>query len=224
VFLKCRALVLSDSATTVLVCWLICYSRPDCEYFQKAFRCYVLRSRKVTYLIRFHQNPTNWLLVHQPFPTVSVTTLTFRGIFRSKIQIIILKHASVPTWSRTSSRRGSVSEASTRGFRLWKINYFRLYRVFRAQADWTFILPSDLPMKELRHLPRKIPPKAYQTSQYVVPRGGIFLGKWRSTFAGSPDGKLNVQSVSAVNTLYYSGRLSWIIEDKKSGSIVYDWQ
>jgi hypothetical protein len=24
-------------------------------------------------------------------------------------------------------------------------------------------------------------PQAYQTSQYVVPRGGIFLGKWRSS-------------------------------------------
>jgi hypothetical protein len=58
-----------------------------------------------------------------------------------------------------------------------------LYRVFRAQADWTFILPSELLTKELRHLPRKMPPQAYQTSQYVVPRGGIFLGKWRSIFA-----------------------------------------
>jgi hypothetical protein len=27
--------------------------------------------------------------------------------------------------------------------------------------------------------------QAYQTSQYVVPRGGIFLGNWRSSFAGS---------------------------------------
>jgi hypothetical protein len=34
-----------------------------------------------------------------------------------------------------------------------------LCRVFRAQADWTFILPSQLPAKELRHLPRKIPPR-----------------------------------------------------------------
>jgi hypothetical protein len=25
--------------------------------------------------------------------------------------------------------------------------------------------------------------QAYQTSQYVVPRGSIFLGKWRSSFA-----------------------------------------
>jgi hypothetical protein len=25
----------------------------------------------------------------------------------------------------------------------------------RAQADWIFILPSELPAKELRHLPRK---------------------------------------------------------------------
>jgi hypothetical protein len=57
--------------------------------------------------------------------------------------------------------------------------------VFRAQADWTFILPSELPTKELRHLPRKMPPQAYQTSQYGVPRGSIFLDMWRSTFAGS---------------------------------------
>jgi hypothetical protein len=27
--------------------------------------------------------------------------------------------------------------------------------------------------------------QAYQTSQYVVPRGGIFLDKWRSSFAGN---------------------------------------
>jgi hypothetical protein len=27
--------------------------------------------------------------------------------------------------------------------------------------------------------------QAYETSQYVVPRGGIFLGKWCSSFAGS---------------------------------------
>jgi hypothetical protein len=87
-----------------------------------------------------------------------------------------------------------------------KDNNYRLpchifYRVFRAQADWTFILPSELPAKELRHLPRKIPPQAYQTSQYVVPRGGIFLGKWRS-FVGSSDGNMNVQSACPLNTLY----------------------
>jgi hypothetical protein len=35
--------------------------------------------------------------------------------------------------------------------------------------------------------------QAYQTSQYVVPRGGIFLGKCRSFFAGNSDGKMNVQ-------------------------------
>jgi hypothetical protein len=34
--------------------------------------------------------------------------------------------------------------------------------------------------------------QAYQTSQYAVPRGGIFLGKWRSSFAGGSDGKMNV--------------------------------
>jgi hypothetical protein len=43
-----------------------------------------------------------------------------------------------------------------------------MYRVFRAQADWTFILPSQLPTKELRHLPRKMLPQAYQTSQYMA--------------------------------------------------------
>jgi hypothetical protein len=75
--------------------------------------------------------------------------------------------------------------------------------VFREQANWTFILPSELPTKELRHLPRKMPPQAYQTSQYVVPRGGIFLGKRRSTLAGSSDGKMNVQSACALNILYY---------------------
>jgi hypothetical protein len=74
--------------------------------------------------------------------------------------------------------------------------------VFRAQADWTFILPSELPTKELRHLPRKMPPQAYQTSQYIVPHSSIFLGKWHSTFAGSSDGKMNVQSACALNILY----------------------
>jgi hypothetical protein len=44
--------------------------------------------------------------------------------------------------------------------------------------------------------------QAYQISQYVVPRGGIFLGKWRSSFAGHSDGKMNVQSACALNTQY----------------------
>jgi hypothetical protein len=44
--------------------------------------------------------------------------------------------------------------------------------------------------------------QAYQTSQYVVPRGGIFLGKWHSSFAGSSDGKMNVHSACALNTQY----------------------
>jgi hypothetical protein len=44
--------------------------------------------------------------------------------------------------------------------------------------------------------------QVYQTSQYVVPRGGIFLGKWRSSYAGSSDGKMNVQSAWALNTIY----------------------
>jgi hypothetical protein len=48
--------------------------------------------------------------------------------------------------------------------------------------------------------------QAYQTSQYVVPNGGIFLGKWRSSFAGSSDGKMNVQSTYALNTRYINNK------------------
>jgi hypothetical protein len=44
--------------------------------------------------------------------------------------------------------------------------------------------------------------QAYQTFQYAVPRGGIFIGKWRSSFAGSSDGKMNAQSACALNTQY----------------------
>jgi hypothetical protein len=71
--------------------------------------------------------------------------------------------------------------------------------VLRAQADWTFILPSELPAKVLRYSTRKMPPQA---SQNAVPRCGIFLGKRRNTFAGSSDGKMNVQSSCSLNTLY----------------------
>jgi hypothetical protein len=50
---------------------------------------------------------------------------------------------------------------------------------YRAQADWTFILRSEVPAP----LAEKNAAAGYQTSQYVVPRVGIFLGKRRSTFA-----------------------------------------
>jgi hypothetical protein len=39
------------------------------------------------------------------------------------------------------------------------------YRVFRAQADWTFILPSELPAKELLHLPRKMQPRTEKSDK-----------------------------------------------------------
>jgi hypothetical protein len=42
--------------------------------------------------------------------------------------------------------------------------------------------------------------QAYQTSQYVMPYGGIFLGKWRGSFAGNSGGKVNVQLACALNT------------------------
>jgi hypothetical protein len=50
--------------------------------------------------------------------------------------------------------------------------------------------------------------QAYQTFQYVVLRGGVFLGKWRSAFAGSSDGKMNGQSAYALNILYIPVRFS----------------
>jgi hypothetical protein len=40
-----------------------------------------------------------------------------------------------------------------------KVNILQLYRVFGTQSDWIFILPSELSAKELRHLPRKMPPR-----------------------------------------------------------------
>jgi hypothetical protein len=43
---------------------------------------------------------------------------------------------------------------------------------------------------------------AYQTSQYVESRSGIFLGKWRSYIARNSDGKMNVQSACDLNTWY----------------------
>jgi hypothetical protein len=36
--------------------------------------------------------------------------------------------------------------------------------------------------------------QVYQTSQYVVPCGGIFLGKWRSSFAGSSECPISLRS------------------------------
>jgi hypothetical protein len=35
-----------------------------------------------------------------------------------------------------------------------------------------------------------------------MPRGGIFLGKWLSSFAGNSDGKINVQAACALNIWY----------------------
>jgi hypothetical protein len=40
-----------------------------------------------------------------------------------------------------------------------------IYRVFRGQADWTFILPLELPAKALRHWPRKMPPRAEKSDK-----------------------------------------------------------
>jgi hypothetical protein len=45
--------------------------------------------------------------------------------------------------------------------------------------------------------------QAYQTSQYVLPRGGVFLSKWHSSFAGSFDCKMNIQSACDLNSRYF---------------------
>jgi hypothetical protein len=63
--------------------------------------------------------------------------------------------------------------------------------VHRAQADWIFIFAPQRPTKELRHLPRKMPPQAYQTSQYVGPTGGII----------SSSGAALLQEVQAVKLM-----------------------
>jgi hypothetical protein len=47
--------------------------------------------------------------------------------------------------------------------------------------------------------------QVYQTSEYVVPRGSIFLGKWRSSFAGISGGEMNIRSACALNTRYLAG-------------------
>jgi hypothetical protein len=49
-----------------------------------------------------------------------------------------------------------------------------LYRVFRAQADWTFILTSELPAKVLRHLPRKCRREAPPTEKSDKPAVAFF--------------------------------------------------
>jgi hypothetical protein len=48
--------------------------------------------------------------------------------------------------------------------------------------------------------------QAYQISPYAVPRGGIFLGKWRSSFAGNSDGKLQARPTNtSLNRAYENG-------------------
>jgi hypothetical protein len=64
---------------------------------------FVLRCRKVTYLIRFEQTP--WNILQQAFRTAYFRTLIFRWIFESEFEIIFKKQAPVPMWPRTSSIR-----------------------------------------------------------------------------------------------------------------------
>jgi hypothetical protein len=46
----------------------------------------------------------------------------------------------------------------------------------------------------------------------VVPRGVIFVDKWRNTFAGNSDGNMNVQSACALNFAYGSRWVRNLIE------------
>jgi hypothetical protein len=69
-----------------------------------------------------------------------------------------------------------------------------------VSAQWGLYLKSQT--KNFKNMYKVFIVQAYQTSQYVVPRGGIFLGKWRNSFAGSSNGKMNVPSAYALNTRY----------------------
>jgi hypothetical protein len=54
--------------------------------------------------------------------------------------------------------------------------------------------------------------QVYENFQYVMQRGGILLVKWRSSFPGSSDGKMDGQLACAQNTRYYgSTALSWAL-------------
>jgi hypothetical protein len=74
-----------------------------------------------------------------------------------------------------------------------------MYRVFIVQAYQTsqYVVPRGRIFSHPIYTVFIV--QAHQTSQYVVPRGGIFLGKWRSSFAGNSDCKMNVQSACALN-------------------------
>jgi hypothetical protein len=61
--------------------------------------------------------------------------------------------------------------------------------------------------------------QACQTSQYVMPCGGIFLGKWRRSFVGSSNGKMNVQSACALNTQYYNNQMNCSINIREISSL-----
>jgi hypothetical protein len=45
-----------------------------------------------------------------------------------------------------------------------------------------------------------MPPQAYPASQHVVPRRGIFLGKWRNSFTGISEGEIK-SDLSVVQSL-----------------------
>jgi hypothetical protein len=45
-----------------------------------------------------------------------------------------------------------IMKIEKKGKHLNTLEKYHIYWVFRAQADWTFILPSELPAKELCHL------------------------------------------------------------------------
>jgi hypothetical protein len=55
-----------------------------------------------------------------------------------------------------------------------------------------------------------------QTFPYTVPRDGIFLSKWRSSFGGSSGSKMNVQSACALDTQYKTTEY-WHFETNENG-------
>jgi hypothetical protein len=79
---------------------------------------------------------------------------------------------------------------------------------------------------------RMLTAQAYQSSQYVAPRGGISIGKWRSSFAGNSDVKMNVQSACSMNTRYMAKEMwedrgrdgkSHICEEKEEAEYEGGW-
>jgi hypothetical protein len=64
--------------------------------------------------------------------------------------------------------------------------------------------------------------QAYQTFQYVLPPGGIFLSKWHSSSEGSSGGEMTVQSACTLNTRYVT--VFWDVTTCRWSRCAYVWK